>query len=307
MSAGREELPAVSRRRVRLALRAAREHTGLSQGDVSRKLGWSLSKLQRVELGEVAVSPTDLRAALDVYQVTDPDRIAVLVEDARIARRERYHTTPELRDHLPSGLLQLLQFELAATVIREYQSTLLPGYLQTPAFAEATLAWFDRNLTVVEREVRRDVRLARREQVIKREGAPEYRLLLDESALWRMVGGLEVMADQFEDLAGVSAWPNVHVRILPMDDGALMGMFGGFSVVHLGADPDDAVLYRETYLRDELVEDAPEIQYHLDVFERVWRRSLDEAASRAVILARAYELRAQRARQSGRRQEDRPS
>jgi transcriptional regulator with XRE-family HTH domain len=298
MSAARDDLPAVSRRRVRLALRAARERSGLSQSEVSKKLGWSLSKVQRIELGEVTISPTDLRAVLDIYQITDERRIGALAEDARVARRERYWTAPEHRDYLPPGLLQLLQFELAAVTIREYQSTLVPGHLQTPEVAGATLAWFDRNLTDEERRVRREVRLARREQVIKRDGAPEYLLLLDESALWRMVGGPEVTADQFEDLAEAALWPNVHVRVLPMDDGALMGMFGAFSVLHLGADQDDAVLYRETYFRDELVEDVPEVQYHLDVFERFWRRSLDERASRAVILARAYALRAGAARGS---------
>lgn len=298
MSAARDDLPAVSRRRVRLALRAARERTELSQGEVAKKLGWSLSKVQRIELGEVTVSPIDLRAALDLYQVTDEKRIAELVAQARIARRERYLTASEYRDHLTPGLLQLLQFELAATAIREYHSTLMSAYLQTPAFAEATLAWFGQNLTDTQRRVRRDVRLARREQVIKREDAPPYLLLLDESALWRVVGGPVVAAEQLEVLAEAALWPNVHVRVLPMDDGAMMGGFGYFSVLDLG-DPDDAVLYREIYLQDEIVEDPVQVQYHRDVFERFWYRALDEHASRALVLARIYDLRARIARSEG--------
>ncbi|GAA0478447.1 transcriptional regulator [Actinoplanes capillaceus] len=300
MSAARDDLPAVSRRRVRLALRAARERTGLSQTEVAKKLGWSLSKLQRIELGEVTVSPTDLRAALTVYQVTDEVRIADLAEEARTARRERYWTAPEHRDHLPPGLLQLMQFEMAATSIREYQPTMVPGHLQTPATAEATLAWYGANLSDDQRRVRREVRLDRRRRVIEQDGAPEYRLLFDESALWRMVGGMPTTADQFDDLAASASRPNVHVRVLPMDDGAVMGMFGAFAVIHLGDDPpDDAVLYRESYTRDEMVEDAPEVNFHMDVFERFWKQSLDEDASRALILARAYDLRARIARAPG--------
>lgn len=299
MSAARDELPAVSRRRVRLALRAARERTGLSQGEVAKKLGWSLSKIQRIELGEVNISPTDLRAILSLYEVTDEAQISVLLEDARTARRERYWTDQEHREYLPHGLLQLLQFERAATAIREYQPSLVPGYLQTSAVADATLSWFDRSLSADELRVRRQVRLSRRERVIKRAGAAEYRMLLDESALLRRVGSLEDMADQFEDLAEAALWPNVHLRVLPMDDGALMNMFGSFILLHLGEARDDAVLYRETYLRDEIVQDVPEVEYHLEVFERFWHRSLDEQASRAVILARVYDLRARAARASG--------
>ncbi|GIF36916.1 helix-turn-helix domain-containing protein [Actinoplanes xinjiangensis] len=300
MAVARDDLPAVSRRRVRLALRAARERTGLSQSEVAKKLGWSLSKVQRIELGEVTISPTDLRALLvDIYQLTDQGRIAELAEEARVARRERYWTAPEHRDHLPPGLVQLLQFELAATTIKEYQSTLVPGHLQTPAFAEATLAWYEVTLSEEARRVRRDVRLARRERVIERGGSPEYRLLLDESALWRIIGDMAITADQFEDLVTAAQRPNVHVRVLPMDNGAVMGMFGGFSVLHLGADSADAVLYRESYTRDELVEDPAEVDYHRLVFDRFWDRSLDEAASRALVLARLYDLRAKIARMSG--------
>jgi transcriptional regulator with XRE-family HTH domain len=299
LAAARQDLPAVSRRRVRLALRAARERTGLSQTEVAKKLTWSLSKLQRIELGEVTISPTDLRAVLQLYQVTDAAQIAGLVEDARVARRERYWTAPEHREFLTPGLLQLLQFEQAATTIREFQPSLVPGHLQTPEVVADILSWFDRNLSDEELRVRRDVRLSRRDGVLGRESPPEYRLLLDESALWRLVGGLGVTADQFEALAEVALWPNVHVRVLPMDDGAVMGMFGPFVVLHLGTETDDAVLYRETYFRDEMVEDVAEVDFHLDVFERFWRHSLDEQASRAVILSRVYDLRAREARASG--------
>jgi transcriptional regulator with XRE-family HTH domain len=297
MSAARDDLPAVSRRRVRLALRAARERSGLSQSEVAKKLGWSLSKVQRIELGEVAVSPTDLRAlVVEVYGLTDAERITELTEEARIARRERYWTAPEHRDHLTPGLVQLLQFELAATTICEYQSTLVPGHLQTQEFAEATLGWYGLELTDEQRRVRRDVRLARRERVIERDGAPEYRLLFDESALWRIIGDMATTADQFEDLAEAATRPNVHLRVLPMDRGALMGMFGVFSVLRLGPERDDAVVYREYYLRDALSEDVSDVLYHIDIFERFWQQALDEHASRALVLARVYDIRARIAR-----------
>lgn len=298
MSVARDDLPAVSRRRVRLALRAARERTGLSQSEVAKKLGWSLSKVQRIELGEVTISPTDLRVVLvDIYQLTDQARIAELVDEARVARRERYWTAAEHRDHLPAGLLQLLQFEMAATVIRAYEPTLIPGPLQTPAFAEAMLASHGLNLSDERRRVRRDVRLARRARVIERdEGAPDFRLLLDESALLRTVGDMKTSADQFEDLVEASRRRNVRVRVVPMDEGGLIGTFGAFIVLDLTDDPEDAVLYRESYLRDELVEDVPEVQYHRDVFERYWRLSLPEEATRALLLERVYALRARIAR-----------
>lgn len=295
--AAHKELPAVARRRVRLALRDFREGTGLSQAAVASRLSWSMSKLQRIEIGEVTISPIDLRAILDVYGVDDPGRVAALIEDARVARRERYWTAQDHREHLSAGLRQLVQFEAAAVAIRTYQSTLVAGPLQTPELAEAVLNWYDQSLTEDERRVRHRARLSRRQALIEGTDSPQFLLMIDESFLLRTVGSTRVTAEQFEDLARAAARPNVHVRVLPYDAGTFMSSFGYFTVVDLSPDDNDnAVLYRERYASDELVQDAAEVAFHRNVFERFWKLSLSEEASTALILARAYELRARLAR-----------
>ena len=49
--------PAVARRRVRLAIREAREAKNLTQGQLATAMEWSLSKVMRIEIGEVTISP----------------------------------------------------------------------------------------------------------------------------------------------------------------------------------------------------------------------------------------------------------
>ncbi|MEU8239790.1 helix-turn-helix transcriptional regulator [Actinoplanes missouriensis] len=297
MSNSPGELPAVSRRRVRLALRKARDEAGLSQGAVVKELGWSLSKLQRVEIGEVAISPTDLRALLDHYGIGDEDRIAGLTEDARVARRERYWTEQDNRELLPPGLRQLLQFEIAASAIKIYQTGVVPGLLQTAEFAEAVLGWWNRSLSEEERRIRYDTRLERRRQVVDRDDAPPLQLVVSESVLQHQVGGFGVTARQFEDLVRVADRPGVRVRVLPFEFGAFISSYGSFTIAELDVeDPADAVLYREVYARDELIQDAAVVADHQDVFERFWRLAFDEGVSRAMILARVYELQALEAR-----------
>lgn len=302
MPAAQGELPAVSRRRVRLALRKAREDLGLSQGTVAKSLSWSLSKLQRIELGEVNVSPTDLRALLDAYGITDPTVIEPLMTHTRTARRERYWTAEENREHLSPALRELTQFEAAAARIRVFQPSIVPGLLQTSEYAAAVLDWFDVSLTAEERARRHDVRMTRRRQVLKGAGGPVFQAMLDESVLHRTIGSLDVVAGQFEDLVETATLPNVHVRVLPFDVGAALSSFGYFTIAELGADEAedgsvaDAVLYREIYVRDELVEDPQEVAGHQRIFARYWRQSLSEDASRTLILSRAVELRARQAR-----------
>src|ERR1700761_4457761 len=80
--------PSFYRRRVREALRRAREAAGLTQRDAAQALDWSMSKLVRIEAGSVGVSITDLRALLALYGVDDTDQVNELVTMAR-ASKER--------------------------------------------------------------------------------------------------------------------------------------------------------------------------------------------------------------------------
>ena len=63
-------------------MRKAREHKGLTQAHVAEATDWSLSKVMRIESGDVGISATDLRALLDLYEVTDEPTREKLVEDA---------------------------------------------------------------------------------------------------------------------------------------------------------------------------------------------------------------------------------
>lgn len=291
MAAAHEDPPAVARQRVRRALRKAREGTPWSQGEVAKKLGWSLSKMQRIEAGEVGVSATDLRALLDVYGVTDPRRIQQLTEDARASRRQRYVMSPEYREHLPAGLLELLQFERHARSVRAYQASFYPGVLQTPAVAEAILAEVNRGLSDESRRVRVDVRMLRRQQLIEREDGPEYFLILDESVIRRRVRNIEVTLDQLDDILEIAQLPNVHIRIVPFARGAYMGALGAFQIVDLNPDDDESVLYREIYLRDEMVHDPEEVRFYRAAFENLWAQSLTEDATLRAVHAEAALLR----------------
>jgi transcriptional regulator with XRE-family HTH domain len=278
------ESPAVARRRVRLALRRAREEKGLTQGEVAGALDWSLSKVQRIEGGEVSVSSTDLRALLVYLGITDKDTVTQLMDEARTSRRQRWFTDARYREFLTPGTRQLLQFESEATAIRSYVPTLVPGLLQTEEFARAALetGFLDKETA----RVRLEVRLKRRHQVLERQPAPGYLLLLDESVLHREIGGTRIAAEQLREVLQVAREPSVHVRVVPFAGAANVALLGPFTVFDLGED-EDAILYREVYDHDEVVQDPAEVQRHRVIFEDIWARSMNEAASARLLEARA--------------------
>jgi transcriptional regulator with XRE-family HTH domain len=293
MGADRKDSPAVARRRVSRALRRARLHVKLTQTEVAQRLTWSLSKVQRIESGDVGISATDLSALLRLYGVVDDLTVDLLTKDAAISRRQRWSVPADFREHLTPALSQLLQFEAEATAIRAYQPFLVPGAVQTPAMAHYLLGWFNKSLSESERKVRFDVRMMRAQRITDDRDAPTYLLMLDEAALSRKVGGLAIMAEQLEKMVEIAQRPNIHIRIVKMSEGATVGSLGPFTVVNLTEDPDDAVLYQETYASDHLAQDADTVGYFRTRFEEMWPRCYDEGDSLRLIRGEAGALRAE--------------
>ena len=293
MVATRGDTPAVARQRVRRVLRALRrdQPDSPSQGDVARHLGWSLSKMQRIESGDVGVSPTDLRALLQAYRVTDLDEVNRLMAEARTARRERYVTAPEHRKHLTPVLQKLMQFEKQAVAIRVYQPASLPGVLQTPAVAEALWAFRASSLSDEALRVRRQALLSRRQHVVDRPNGPEYFIILDESVIKRRVGSAKTTAEQLEDVADLAGRPRIHIRIMPFAKGAQVLPMGPFQILTLSGDDGDDVLYREEYRRDEILHGSAEVGVRRDAFEKLWGEALSEGATRRAVIAEAAQLR----------------
>jgi transcriptional regulator with XRE-family HTH domain len=292
MAAAHVDPPAVARQRVRRALRKARGETPMSQSEVARRLGWSLSKMQRIEGGDVGVSPTDLHALLDLYGITDQDRISRLTDDAHASRRQRYVTPAEHRENLPPGLMELVQFEREASSIRTYQPLFYPGFLQTPTVAEAILDSWKTRLTEEARRVRYDVRMARRKQIVERDDGPDIFVVLDESVIKRRVVSAKITAEQLEHIAELSERPNLHIRIMPYIRGPYMPALGGFQLLLLGEDQQEGMLYQESFLRDELTHDVKEVEFFRDNFESLWGQARSEEATRRAIVAEAALLRA---------------
>ena len=122
------EDPLLSRKRLRISLRHWREQRALTQEQVAEALDWSQSKVVRIESGKVRVSATEARALLGLYQVSDQDEVARLVELARVARRRAWYRDYE--HALDLDYDDYLSYESSALAIETFQQLLVPGLLQ---------------------------------------------------------------------------------------------------------------------------------------------------------------------------------
>jgi transcriptional regulator with XRE-family HTH domain len=282
--------PAVARRRVSLALRRAREAKQWTQTQVANAMEWSLSKVMRIEKGQVNISPSDLRSVLAMLDITDQTEIDDLLADVRVSRSERYSNSEYDREHLSPATVQLLQYEEQATAILHYNNVAIPGELQTRQYASAVLTNFADRIDQVTLTVRLESRLRRTARVVYRDPPPDYRLIMDESVLFRQFGGTDILIGQLEQLLTIMSQPGVRVRVCPLAGDAPIIFLGPFVVLELDG-PENAVLYRESPLGDELLDTKDEVERHRDAFERLWPAMLAEDESRELVSHALAELK----------------
>jgi hypothetical protein len=101
------------------------------------------------------------------------------------------------------------------------------------------------------------------------------------------MGGPEIAAGQLVSLVTFLAdHPNAEIRILPLSHAALPAMLGYFTIFDLG-DEENAVLYREGPLLDEIVQDPAVITRHRAVFEKAWAHSYSSEYTVHMLQTRA--------------------
>ena len=104
--------PSVRRRRLAAELRRLRERAGITGDKASERLGWSGSKLSRIENNKIGVKQEDLRLLLDLYRVGETHRSEVLAlarESAEVAPAEDAAVASYPAPSLSSSMRKLRQ------------------------------------------------------------------------------------------------------------------------------------------------------------------------------------------------------
>ena len=180
--------PTLRRRELGALLRALRLEQGLTVDQVAERLLCSPSKVSRMETGQRGATARDLRDLCDLYGVTDQrerDRMARLAAEAK---QSGWWQSYEL-DYFAT----YVGLEAAATSLYYFQSSIVPGLLQTVDYAKAM---YERALPSEYSPGRADqlieVRL-RRQELLTRDPPLRVLVIFDEAVLHREVGGPAVM------------------------------------------------------------------------------------------------------------------
>lgn len=257
----------VKKRRLRSALRDARNAIDMTQHRAAIELSWSQSKIVRIEQGAVPVTPTDVRAMLTVYEVADPARIEELValaKEARVMKGFKAYS-----DVYPATTLDFFGFESSARAIYKFDPSVIPGLLQTREYARALQIALGNSEEVVERRL---LARAERQVLLEQTDRPELHFILGEAALCRPVGGLEVMREQLQELKRLSEEDDIYLYLLPFKAGPHRGLGITFSVLQFHNPDDPDILYLETEERlaaTRNTRSAPKVAEFLELYTRL--------------------------------------
>jgi hypothetical protein len=207
--------PTIRSRELGDGLRQAMEKAGLTGKQAAQTLSWSPSFVSLLLAGKRGTSEVDIAAFLGMCRVKGPERDRLL---ALCREQEDPGWLQQHGSRLPKQLLTLIDHENKAVVISDFESTLVPGLLQTGHYASALLKEAGR---VPAQEIDDYVaaRLAR-QNLFSRDRPARFTFYVHEFVLRLPVGGPAVMTDQLHHLRRMSQRPYLTLRVVPASLGA---------------------------------------------------------------------------------------
>jgi transcriptional regulator with XRE-family HTH domain len=286
--------PTVRRRELGALLRALRNARGLTVEQVAAQLLCSPSKVSRMETGQRGATARDIRDLCHLYGVTDPAERARMTRLAAEGKQQGWWQSYEL-DYFAT----YVGLEESANSIKQYQSTTIPGLLQTPDYVRAMSNVLvpevsdERADVLVEVKMRRQGRLA---------GDPPLplRIVLDEAVLHRAVGGPAVMSAQLDHVAAATRKHDVTVQVIPFSSGAHPAMDSTFTILGF-AESVASVVYVEGLVGWIYIERPPDVARYEQIFDKLQGSALGPQESVELITRISADFRraARRAAEPG--------
>ncbi|MFE9886388.1 helix-turn-helix domain-containing protein [Streptomyces scopuliridis] len=270
--------PTVRSRRFGHRMQRHRVSAGFDQSQAAEFIHGSRSKISRMEDGITTARPAEVLLLLDRYGVTDERERGHLVWLAKNSgHRGWWLNFPELsesyRDHI--------SLEDDATFIREWQTVLIPGLLQTAAYAERTAALAPRSLTP--KVVAQFVKVREERQAKIEEGGTGYAAIIWEPVVSLPLVPATVHREQLEHLLRAGKRSNVSIQVLPVSAGVKAGISYPFSSFSFDSQPTVEAVAIDNLRGSSILEAMDDLTAYASAFDRLRSEALSPDASARLI------------------------
>ncbi|MFE3443154.1 helix-turn-helix domain-containing protein [Nocardia sp. NPDC059180] len=264
-------------------MREARE---LSRARAAQQVQMGTQTLWRLESGRSSeVKRMVIKELCDLYESSDDERRELLWL-AEESKKEGWWQS--YVDAMVPEVEMYVGLEQSARATITWQSTLVPGLLQTPGYRQAVweIAKTQRQRIDFGREIEL---LEERQRRLQDAENFSFCAFLCESVLRRRVGGAEVMAEQLKRLIEVGSLPNVSIRVAPLATPSHAGLINKDFVYiefpeHLNpllSEPP--VVYIEGFTGDLYLDKPLETETYRAAYTDIGRVALDEGDTRSLI------------------------
>jgi transcriptional regulator with XRE-family HTH domain len=262
-------------------LREVRRDARLTGRQLAAAQGWQPSKVSRIESGKQTPSDADVEAwarACEVPEATD-DLIAALrsLEGHYVEHRRAFRAGMARFQHT------IREREIEYSVIRNFQSAIIPGLLQTPDYARHQFApgrKYGGPPTNLDESVA--ARMAR-QQILYRPSTRAHFVLTEAPLRYRLFP-LEVLEGQLDRLLAVASMCTVRLGIIPFETQFTSAPLHGFAVY------DEGEVLVETLTATLTLSEPSEISVYLQLFAEYAKAAVYGAEARALITQVLSEL-----------------
>lgn len=277
MAEAHEPNPTAARRELALVFRTLREQRGLGLPDLAAYLGVSEVQASRLDRGVRGLGGGQVRRLAAWHHLPDAERDRLLKLAAESRKRAWWQQV-----EIPNEAYRtLIGMEQAAQFVGEYGGGVIPGLLQTKAYAFASAVGSAPDLTEEQIEAGVDVRL-HRQKILQRTPPPRLWVVVDEAVLARVTGGREVMSEQLHHLVTEGERPTVTVQVIAFDYGVHPGGNSNFILIDTGHGLPDLV-FVEGLRRSAEFTDEVETQRYREIWEALKAIALSPRQSRELI------------------------
>ncbi|TLQ43097.1 helix-turn-helix domain-containing protein [Streptomyces marianii] len=182
-------------------VQALREHAGLSRGDFAPLVGYSKHTVASIELGR---------------RMPDDDfveRAETALGNTGALRRAAQHLSR--RPGLAAWFRRWARLEAVASSLSTYECRLVPGLLQTEAYARTLFVNQLPPLGDKQIEAQMAARLER-QRLLRERPNTAYSFILEEHLLLRRTGGAAVTRELVGHILGLAELRNIELQIMPL-------------------------------------------------------------------------------------------
>jgi transcriptional regulator with XRE-family HTH domain len=264
-----------------IRLRDLRRDAGLTGRELAARCGWPPSKISKIEYGRQTPTEADIRDWC--LTCGFPSEIPDLIAAARFIDAQML----DWRRSLKAGTKRRQRANIAAyektTLFRIWEPAVMPGLLQTPAYARGVLT------TIVDfygipDDVDEGVEARIEAQRVLTHGDRRFLLLLGEAALHTFVGDAEVMRVQLEALLAAMRLPRISLGLVPRSAPYTAPRNNAFTIY------DNRLVTVATYTAELSLTQRHEVATYERAFDRLLSVATFGPEARAMIQAAAQGL-----------------